>query len=77
MHTITIRVQDGFIQAVHGVPPGLTVRVLDFDCDDHLDGMGIPCTRTDYHHQPSEHAPEGDARVEGAGGPAGSGGGFS
>ena len=65
MHTITIRVQDGFVQAVEGVPPGVTVRVLDFDCDDHLDGMGVPCLRTDYHHKAGQDAAEEGKKAAG------------
>lgn len=43
MHTIKIRVSGGVVQDVENVPPGITVQIIDYDCD------GEDCADRDEH----------------------------
>jgi hypothetical protein len=57
MHTIIIRVSGGVVQDVEGVPPGVEVKVIDYDGDDDgdfetTDEHGERCNIATYDAEP-------------------------
>lgn len=54
---ITITVHGGLIQHIAGIPEGVTIRVLDYDCEGEADSKldrdddGEPCVESIYEYE--------------------------